>query len=170
MSKQKTLLLAFLALFILPVALAQMAFMGGWLAGSPTVNKGELINPPLSAAALFANNHHWRLVYVMPPICHQACHESLYILGQTHLALGREMDRVVPVVLGAATLPADTAPGLVQGGPGGAPLQPNRLYIADPRGFVMLSYPPASERPQTLALGKDMLTDLKRLLKHSQVG
>ncbi|EKE77495.1 hypothetical protein [Gallaecimonas xiamenensis] len=171
MSRQHRLLLVFLALFILPIVLAQVAFMAGWLKGGATVNKGELINPPLSAQALFEDDHLWRLVYVMPASCQAACQESLYILGQTHLALGKEMDRVQPLVLGKAPTQVTDYPGLAfKGGAATAPLQPGQLYIADPRGFVMLRYLPVQDRQQSLRLGKDMLTDLKKLLKQSQIG
>ncbi|WKE65839.1 hypothetical protein PVT67_00860 [Gallaecimonas kandeliae] len=174
MTREKRLLLGFLALFILPIALAQLAFMQGWLKGGPTTNKGELLSPPLSAQALFADDHHWRLVYVMPAQCGAACRESLYILGQAHLALGKEMARVQPLVLAQAPWPD----GLEAAYPAlnfrrlaaTVPLSGDRIYIADPRGFVMLRYQPRAVRAESLLLGKDMLTDLKKLLKQSQIG
>ncbi|WP_341502718.1 hypothetical protein [Gallaecimonas sp. GXIMD4217] len=171
MTKPQRLLLLFLALFLLPLVLARLAFHQGWLQGGATVNKGQLINPPLAAATLFEDDGKWRLIYVQPAQCDAACEQSLFILGQTHLALGKELDRVQPLVLGAGNVdPADHAGLVFRPVAEVAPLAPGRLFLADPRGFVMLSYQPVAERQAALALGKDMLSDLKKLLKLSQIG
>ncbi len=171
MTRPQRLLLLFLALFLLPLVLAQLAFRQGWLEGSHTINKGQLLSPPLEATHLFEDDGKWRLVYVRPANCDASCEQSLYILGQTHLALGRELDRVVPLVLTRQAVQDPDHPKLsYRQLASTSPLAEGGLFLADPRGFVMLRYEPVAERDAALALGKDMLSDLKKLLKLSQIG
>ncbi|MGF1758080.1 cytochrome oxidase [Photobacterium sagamiensis] len=44
------------------------------------------------------------------------------------------------------------------------------IYLADPLGNVMMAYPLAQGKTAILAQGKDLLRDLKRLLKVSRIG
>jgi hypothetical protein len=46
----------------------------------------------------------------------------------------------------------------------------NAIYIADPLGNVMMAYPLVTGQAEILAQGKDVLRDLKRLLKLSRIG
>lgn len=124
----------------------------------------------------------WRLVYVGPADCPAPCRAALVHTRQVRLALDKDMTRVARVFLHDGTLaaPAELAtehPDLLAASlagaagarllaefPGGtAALQNGRLYVVDPLGNLMMSYP--DDTPP-----KGLLKDLERLLKLSHIG
>jgi hypothetical protein len=116
--------------------------------------------------------HSWQLIYARMSPCEQQCARHLGRLLQVQLALGRDSGRVQRVVWhvgGLAqledrellALPLDDAAGRSMVAALGAErLREGRVYVADPRGLVVLSYPPDVEQ-------KELLRDLKRLLAGS---
>jgi hypothetical protein len=114
----------------------------------------------------------WQLIYARMTPCEQQCAQHLGRLLQVQLALGRDRERVRRVVWHVGTLPSlddralaalplDSPAGdrLVEA-LGAARLGSGRVYVADARGDVILSYPPDVEQ-------KELLRDLKRLLAGS---
>ncbi len=116
--------------------------------------------------------HPWQLIYARMTPCEQQCAQHLGRLLQVQLALGRDLDRVQRVVWHVGSLPQlddrellafalDEAAGRSMVAALGAErLGEGRVYVADPRGLVVLSYPPDVEQ-------KELLRDLKRLLAGS---
>nr|WP_307930221.1 cytochrome oxidase [Photobacterium damselae] len=137
----------------------------------------------------------WQLIYLLPNECQQTCLGALFTLQQVPQAIGPERDRVISkVYVSRETSLADinqkikhselfqtqslqnyqfsvlpSFPKLEQAlsqlqfaGIG--------LYLIDPLGNIMMAYPLASEKTAILAQGKDVLRDLKRLLKVSKIG
>jgi hypothetical protein len=114
----------------------------------------------------------WQLIYATMSPCTQECVQRLGRLLQVQLALGRDRDRVRRVVWHVGSLPQlgdtdlvarplDSAAGMgLVAALGAERLAPGRVYVADPRGAVILSYPPDIEQ-------KELLRDLKRLLAGS---
>jgi cytochrome oxidase Cu insertion factor (SCO1/SenC/PrrC family) len=126
----------------------------------------------------------WTLVYIGGGQCDTRCRQALTLIRQSRLALSDEMSRVQRVFVatgeccdqpyldqehaGLITLKADSdsSAGLLRefseaaGGP--AP-QAGRIYIVDPLGNLMMSYPPT-------AAPKGLLDDLKKLLRLSHIG
>ncbi|MGD8574627.1 MAG: hypothetical protein PVJ40_06720 [Gammaproteobacteria bacterium] len=127
---------------------------------------------------------HWSIVYVGQPPCSEACIRAFYIMAQTELHLGKDMSRVRRYYLvdgipenpdflkraepGLTAFRVDNAEGqkllqpfrqLVGGSLGTA----HRIYLVDPLGNLMMSYPEG-------APPKGLLKDLKHLLKLSNVG
>jgi hypothetical protein len=104
--------------------------------------------------------------------CEQPCAQHLGRLLQVQLALGRDRDRVRRVVWHVGALPqlgdAELVERSLESAAGSAlvaalnaeRLNDGRVYVADPRGVVILSYPPDVEQ-------KELLRDLKRLLAGS---
>ena len=104
--------------------------------------------------------------------CEQQCAQHLGRLLQVQLALGRDRDRVRRVVWHVGTLPQlgdaeltaqpfESAAGNGMAAALGAErVGDGRVYVADPGGNVILSYPPDVEQ-------KELLRDLKRLLAGS---
>jgi hypothetical protein len=150
----------------------------------PTANYGELLLPPAAVptrpydapgGARFSFGElsgQWILVASDPGDCGPACRDKLVLMRQVRLALGRAASRVARLLVlnGGSGLPADAmaefeglrvalAPGAPQGLTGDA----GHIYLADPRGNVMMRWPARAD-------GKRMLGDLKRLLKASQIG
>jgi len=182
MKKHGTLLLL-LSAFLLPVVLAKLVLDLNWYQGGVT-NRGELLPTPLASDWL-GQTGKWQLVYLMPDECDELCVGALFNLRQIPQAVGAEQDRVSSVLLVAeATLPhlsADTD-SQIQGVD--QILVPDHvieqlrtleygaraIYIADPLGNVMMAYPLVKGQTAILAQGKDLLRDLKRLLKVSKIG
>jgi hypothetical protein len=114
----------------------------------------------------------WQLIYARITPCEQECAQHLGRLLQVQVALGRDRDRVQRVVWHDGSLPEPgdrelTAHGLDEAvgrelvdALGAEDLRAGQVYVADPRGYVILSYPPDVEQ-------KELLRDLKRLLAGS---
>jgi hypothetical protein len=130
----------------------------------------------------------WTLLYVEQGSCAERCRTRLYQMRQVRLALDRDMDRVQrvfiadddccdlkflheqhPDLLAIRVSPA-AAPLLALlprrgGGNAGAgdDVNPQRIYLIDPLGNLMMSYAPDAKP-------KGMLEDMKRLLRLSSIG
>lgn len=179
--KNRRLFIGIALAFILPLAGAKLILSMGWYTPGVT-NKGELLQPPIEVspgehAQLPAT---WRLAYRVPDPCDDACINGLYVINQTDLALGRDSSRVTPVAIQATEqirnlpqLSSDsrmvylTLPEL-HGQL--AELPADSLYIIDPAGFVIMRYDGSADRSVVIQRGRDMLDDLKKLLKMSRVG
>lgn len=199
-ARRNRLTLLLLALsFVLPFVVGHLAYTQGWYAGGAT-NKGDLLTPPAALAdlQLQANgravdraflNHRWQLVYALPAQCQQACRNSLFQMRQARRAMGAEADRIGLLLVQTQAPDAATASLLgqqfsdmvvVQGGApaldralaAAAPQasQAGRVYIMDPLGYIMLSYAPVADEKQSVVKTQDLLDDLKKLLKASQIG
>ena len=114
----------------------------------------------------------WQLIYARMSPCEQQCAQHLGRLLQVQLALGRDQERVQRAVWHVGTLPPlgdselvahslDSGAGSGVAAALGAPsMNDGRVFVASPRGDVILSYPPDVEQ-------KELLRDLKRLLSGS---
>ncbi|MBU0655885.1 MAG: SCO family protein [Gammaproteobacteria bacterium] len=125
----------------------------------------------------------WVLVTVADSACATSCQQNLYFLRQVRQAMGNERRRVERLLvltetsqLAALQLHLKEHAGMkVAVGPVASiaqlqavlqnpnPAAKDGLYIIDPLGNVMMSYPPDSK-------GELIIKDLRRLLKVSQVG
>lgn len=165
-----------------PFALALLLFYGpsnlAWLPQLP--GSRELLEPPVGTPADWlvesaGGPYRWSLIYAKMTPCEPKCVRDLDRLRQVHLALGGDVDRLQRVYLhtGEAPPPRDNdkpdAPPLLTRRMDEAPgasvaraldaedLHVGRIYVADPRGNLIASYPPEVEQ-------KELLRDLKRLL------
>ncbi|MCL5050116.1 MAG: hypothetical protein M1473_06250 [Firmicutes bacterium] len=179
--RNRRVLLTVAAIFVLPLAAAHMVLKMGWY--EPGVsNKGHLVSPEIQLSepsnALLPNK--WRIAYVVPETCAEQCENALYVASQLYHALGKQQDRVRPVgIQGAAStadlpeLPADSNLQYVQDETLKAELNDlpeHSLFIIDPVGNVVLWYSTSEERQATILKGRDLLSDLQKLLKLSRVG
>ena len=186
----RRVLLLLAAIFLVPVFLAFALYYGNVWRPPGSSSKGELITParPLNAAGLRLPDGtatagevlqgKWSLVYLGDGACDADCRRTLIYARQTRIALNNEMTRVQIVMLAGANC---CAPNIEQHVPGirvmnasstdAAPLlaqfpaerRAQTLYIVDPLGNLMMRHDAA----QT---SKDLLTDLKKLLKLSHIG
>jgi cytochrome oxidase Cu insertion factor (SCO1/SenC/PrrC family) len=126
---------------------------------------------------------HWSLVYIGAGSCDARCRKALSRMRQVRLALGDDRTRVQRVFLATGdccdrSYLESEHPGLLTArlddAPGARMLaaftlterhveQSGRVYIVDPLGNLMMSYPPD-------APPKGMLEDLKKLLRLSHIG
>jgi hypothetical protein len=114
----------------------------------------------------------WQLIYATTTPCERQCAEHLGRLLQVQLALGRDQERVQRVIWHVGGLPQLEDPQLathalddafgrgIVAALGAERFAGGRVYVADPRGLVILSYPPDVEQ-------KELLRDLERLLSGS---
>jgi hypothetical protein len=192
------------ALFFLPLLASGWLYYGtSWRPGGH-INHGELIQPPrplpsvglprisltdegsvrppgqdLTSAdpTLFRNQ--WTLVYVGDGGCDASCRSTLYVMRQTRLALGTDMERLARVFLVtqgccAKDYLAREHAGITvidAAGAGGAQLlsrfpagdRTHTLFVVDPLGNLMMRYDVRRDP-------RGLLVDLKRLLELSQIG
>ena len=187
------------ALFFLPLLASAWLYYGmSWMPGGH-VNHGELIRPPrplprVSLARVPIGGDadgappdsdptplrgKWTLVYIGDGSCDASCRGTLYVMRQTHLALGTDMTRLDRVFLVTANCCARDYLArehagitvLDAAGAAGAPLlrlfppgnQAHTLFVVDPLGNLMMRYDVRRDP-------RGLLVDLKRLLELSQIG
>ena len=184
--------LPLLLIFLIPtvaMGLAWLMYFTGLLLPEGRTNKGELILPPAqfselkllqgeTSLQLNELEGNWGvLVFGSTDCTGQACQESMYKTRQVHVALGKEADRIVRLYV-APQQPA-ISENLVEEHPNVFWLNgnestilkalnleswpDNRFFIIDPLGNIMMGY-------QADQKGGDLLKDLKKLLKTSNIG
>jgi hypothetical protein len=148
----------------------------GWLPRLP--GSRELLDPPLAAPSAWLeapprSRYRWFLIYAKMSACDRPCSSTLERLRQVHAALAGDADRVQRMYWYAGAAPDvaadpelllhkidDAAGESTVRALGFDRLQVGRLYVADPRGLIVVSYPADVEQ-------KELLRDLKRLLSAS---
>jgi hypothetical protein len=179
------------AIFFVPVIVVFALYYGGLWSPSGTSAKGALIHParPLDVAGLRLSDGKpagieafqgkWSLIYIGDGGCDEACRTALTYGRQTRIAAGKDMDRVQRLFLstgnccdqgylgreqqGLVVVDASSpdAQKLLAQFPGD---RARTLFIVDPHGNLMMRHD-ASQ-----VINKDLLTDLKKLLKLSHIG
>ena len=192
------------AIFILPVIIAYTLLKTGWYTSAGTSNRGLLINPPIPFDELQLSNadaqpvpadqfrKKWWILYVMPEQCDAACRNSLYLMRQTHQALGKDQNRVAELIVTPHALDPKVAQWLEQEFSGaqrvsadaenvdavlrdamvnGAPAsQAGHLFLVDTMGAIFMHYPAHADEQESILKGRDLLKDLQKVLKISKIG
>ncbi|MCC4833836.1 hypothetical protein BCU84_06130 [Shewanella sp. 10N.286.51.B7] len=177
--KNNKALFALVLVFILPVAVAKLVLSMDLYNGAAT-NKGQLIPPEVSYQSLSMENPHpqsWQLLYLLPKDCLEQCQQRLYVLHQSHVALGKHQDRVSPIImlqpdsdtaiLEKLKVPFETAnasQAII------AMMTEQQMIIVDPLGSLVMEYPGIIGEQENMDQGKSMIADLRKLLKLSRVG
>ena len=178
------------AVFLVPVVVAFSLYYGKIWRPANSSSKGELIDParPLAVAGLRhadgspagpgVLSGKWTLIYIGDGRCDETCRKALVFGRQSRLALNNEMSRVQRVFLATANCCdndyfAREQAGLVAldaSSPEASALlaqfpaqRETSLFIVDPLGNLMM-------RHDASHTSKDLLTDLKKLLKLSHIG
>ncbi len=99
-----------LVVFVLPVVAAVSMYLTGWKPSS-TGNYGELVQPARfiddremqtvdGKTVKFSELHgKWTMVYFDSASCTEECVKQLYVMRQTHIAQGKDQDRVQRVFI-----------------------------------------------------------------------
>jgi hypothetical protein len=175
-------LLVVAGLFFVPLIAASLLHSVGWRPAGQ-VNRGALLTPPILLPPLQATalglrapppaSNAWLVLIVSQNGCADACRRALDDTRRVIDLLGRDRDRVRRVLLATERLDAslvleqsdlvavdastpehsDIRDALAQAADG-------VVFVADPRHYLMLRYEPGQD-------AKDLLDDLKRLLKYS---
>lgn len=180
--KSKTPLIMFVV-FVLPVVLAYFALQFDWFNKAST-NRGELLTPALDLN-LIPNELEpkWRLLFVMPTNCEQSCENALYSVNQIWVALGKESDRVEPLVVAhqSSEKPENTE---MSAHPHikvlSADIQnvnkvfkdgsTDGIFIVDTLGNIILKYSLKQQQEDAIQQSRDILADLRKVLKLSRIG
>jgi len=156
-----------------------------------TKNLGDLLQPALEITKLdlrdgdgksipWPASKHWTVVIPTSDGCDSRCLDVLMTTRQVHLALGRDEDRVrrlllvidVPLSAETAAQVAKDHPHIVIASTTRASIDAlfaaqssmapanAQCYLVDPQGWLMMHY-------GANHVGKDLLTDIKQLLKYS---
>ena len=180
-TKSRRSMLLVLVAFLLPIVLAKLALEQQWFNYGVT-NKGQLLENELTLDKLGLDkadfDKHWLLVYALPYDCDSHCEKVLVGVNNTFIALGKEMPRVKPVALTQHQL-TDAQLGKIrhaswhiQDMPSLTKnlVQPPQVLIVDPLGNVILAHQPPHEADGLPQFGKNILADMKKLLKYSRIG
>ncbi|MCK2148470.1 hypothetical protein MYE70_05265 [Marinobacter alexandrii] len=177
-----------------PMVFATIMFYTGWLNPAGHTNNGTLIQPVVSVQTLNLETASGKpladrfgpdevepewLLLVAAGECASECEELLYLARQVNIALGKNANRVSrAAVLGSVPAELEArwqkeyslmerlvpAPGATPDWPEGIdPQSQPRILLVDPFGNLMMHY--GSDNT-----GKELLKDLKHLLKISQIG
>lgn len=185
-SRAKIILIVMMLIFTLPAILASILFTQkkyGW----SMVNQGDLIRPPFSISEIHnLSARKWHLLVLHRGSCDEDCEKSLFYLRQIRLALGKEQDRLVRVILTSKDDQENAKlHGLLNQSFVGTQhwaiensilnsvfeknvhqpyaLKNETKYLIDPNGNVMMSYKPDTDPNK-------ILKDAERLLKLSRIG
>ncbi|WP_207867324.1 hypothetical protein [Pseudomonas sp. 58(2021)] len=140
---------------------------------------GELIGNGQSRADLgvTADEERWQMLVTAPKDCAVDCQQLVYLARQIQIGLGRDAGRASHALAAAQPLSADYEAKLTREYPQlqrypldsaafskatGDKATP-QLWIIDPHGNLVLRYDPSVK-------GKDLLNDLRHLLKLSNIG
>ncbi|SDN67704.1 hypothetical protein SAMN04489798_0893 [Pseudomonas arsenicoxydans] len=140
---------------------------------------GELIGNGQSRADLGvqAQEDRWQLLVTAPKECSVDCQQLVYLARQVQIGLGRDAGRASHALAAAQPLSSDYDAKLTREYPqlqryplnltdfhktAGEQSVP-QLWIIDPHGNLVLRYDPTVK-------GKDLLNDLRHLLKLSNIG
>jgi cytochrome oxidase Cu insertion factor (SCO1/SenC/PrrC family) len=187
--RRKFLLIA--AVFLLPVAVVFGLYYGGIWRPAGSSAKGELVEParPLELrglrhadgkpAGIELFQGKWTLIYIGDGACDEACRTALTYGRQTRLAVGKDMDRVQRLFLVTGNCCDQSYLGTEQQGlvvldVSSADAQPllaqftgdhaRTLFVVDPLGNLMMRH------DASVVINKNLLSDLKKLLKLSHIG
>ncbi|HHQ14963.1 MAG TPA: cytochrome oxidase assembly protein [Chromatiales bacterium] len=183
----RLMLVGVAVVFIGPLIAAFLLYFGGNWSPQGSAEHGALILPPrlMPDSPLSGGREpairlrdKWTLLIVEPAACDESCRTVLYETRQLRRALGKDMDRVQRVwvltdghadagfvsaehpdlVVVDSDDPAEQALLEIIG-----PHTAGEAFLIDPHGNLMMRFPPGLSM-------RAIHTDLKRLLKVSQIG
>ena len=137
--------------FLIPLVLSYWKFYMEDHSTLTLKHSGELLSPPLPLMAYpnspLTLNQKWHLVYIEPAsysFLDEDTQERLALLEHIKLTIGKEAYR-----LDTMAIPSSKIPLLTEGD----------IAVVDPKGWLILYYPPQSDP-------KSIVKDLKRLLRN----
>lgn len=180
------MLLLIVSLLALPFLIAGSLYLGGWRPAR-TAQHGQLFSPPLQLPASGLRHGDgrplptgelqgkWLLILAGRGPCPAECAARIDEMRRLQVSLNKEMGRLRRIVLSDDANDAilrdfpRQQPDLVLASapagwlPGAGEANAYRLYIADPQGRLIISYPPD-------VAGQAVRADLERLLKFAWTG
>ena len=168
-----------------PLILAAWLYYGGFLGPSGRTNHGALLEPIVNlpervpnSAVTDLSDDRWLLVYATENECGAKCRDALYVLRQSRLMLGNDMQRLLRVFLRGPVAP-DTVfieeqypglaiieePQLIELLEARRPREMSKggFFLVDPLGNLVMYFPPEIDPG-------DMVDDIEHLLDLSRIG
>ncbi|AQW60891.1 hypothetical protein [Vibrio owensii] len=173
-TRGRIVLLSLIVLFALPAVIAKVVLSQGWYETGVT-NRGELVEPYTTFEQLGQTSplseKGWQLAYVLPSDCQEQCQQQLHLMQQSHIALGKYQERVVPVIWTSkqSASTSETMMVMQMNDSLSEKVQAGQMLIVDPLGQLVMAYTPEANE-DLVQLSKDVLADLRKLLKLSRVG
>ncbi|NOH69480.1 cytochrome oxidase biogenesis cluster protein [Vibrio rotiferianus] len=173
-TKGRIVLVSLICLFALPAIIAKVVLSQGWYETGVT-NRGELVDPYITLEQLGQpsplEEKGWQLAYVLPSECKEQCQQQIHLMQQSHIALGKYQERVVPVIWTSEEAnDVDQSIVVMQMNDAlSSRVKAGQVLIVDPLGQLVMSYTPEANE-DLVRLSKDLLADLRKLLKLSRVG
>lgn len=182
--------IALIAVFIAPVLVAFFWQPTGYMNRGQLIEPPRLVSDLAMhmidgrATALSSLGGKWTYVYFSREVCDQACKAVIESLIRVRLSRGKHKDRIQFLVTIVAPTARPPGNGIVShpaaltayiensalgrwreafGVEGSAPPEAARIYLLDPVGYLMMSYPLATDP-------NDIRKDLARLMRVSRVG
>lgn len=178
-NKGRLVLIGLFLIFSLPAIIAKTVLDQNWYTSGVT-NSGELIEPRTTLADFGITapmaGEGWLVGYIAPTECESLCEQQLHYLNQSYLALGKNKERVTPVVfvsegnLLSGSLDKPALSLLAGGDQLITEFSPASIVIIDPLGQLVMEYKSVSDPSQLVGQSKGMIHDLRKLLKLSRVG
>jgi len=182
-------LIALVAVFIAPVLVAFFWQSTGYVNRGRLTEPPRLVSDLAMnmingrAMALSSLKGKWTYVYFSHEVCDQTCNAVIESLVRIRLSRGKHKDRIqfLVAIVSSSVPPSDervshsavltayienSALGRWRkafGVEGSAPPEAGRIYLLDPLGYLMMSYPPAIDP-------NDIRKDLARLMRVSRIG
>lgn len=179
----KKLVIALIVVFVLPVVLAKLALDNDWFNRGAT-NKGNLLNPVLDVSAVLETEApKWRLVYTLPENCDKTCENALFSINQVWLALGKESDRAQAVVI-VTESSDEQAVAKISEMPSLHAVEASKenvnksfksvsgdaIFVVDTLNNAMLYYPVGGDKDVAVMESRNILADVRKLMKLSRIG
>ena len=181
-TNRKTMILLAIT-FVIPVILAKLALEGDWFNRAAT-NKGTLLDPVLDFSTLYSQREPiWYISFITSQPCDERCNLALFSLNQISVALRRDSARVHTAVLVESPEQLSTietheySEGLDVMSVAEVELDSvfneqavDGLYIVDALGNIILRYPLHTDKDEAILKSRDILSDMRKLLKLSRIG
>ena len=195
-NKNKIILILVIVAFLSPVVLSWVIFnYTDIVENRGTSNHGDLITPPrpmedlamidpINADRKESLHGKWSMVYVAET-CDDVCMKNVYRMRQIHIMMDKHSLRVQKVLFLTAQQASELSSKLVDFAgqqvintdlintgallekfrllSSDDPLTQHRIYIVDPLGNLMMKFEPDANP-------RDIMTDLKKLLRASRIG
>lgn len=181
-TKSSTTLWLLLAVFIVPIVLAKCALTFNWLNYGVT-NKGQLTEQAITLTQLGLAEHdfnnQWLILVRVPQECNLHCQQGLSSIYNTFIALGRERSRVLPVALvepqaleqfKRSDIHSQHWHTIEHPQQANQAINLGQVVIVDPLKNVVLTHQMPEDNSAFSLFGKQVLADMKKLLKYSRIG
>jgi len=189
--KYKRTLITLAALFMLPIIIAYVGWWQGWFNQLSKTNHGKLLNPVITfeqakfmdskgLVPLKSFKNLWWIIYISADKdCQLSCQANAYLINQVRTAQAKETDRVDRLMVHVGNGFSEASKSYVREHfevhfftklSQQSLLSKNKIYLMDPHGNIMLEYDAVKDEKEAVKKGGDLVKDLKKLLKISQIG